>query len=461
MIKRVSVIALLLIMSRGLQAQVHQVEALIRNLPDTKVYLSLYQDGEYVRVDSAGSVNGSFYFALDIHHLQGMYRIEWAGERAGNQGRGMKYIEFIWAGESFSVFADADDPGGTVIFDGSEENRVLGIFRDYELTYEQKMNALYQVLDRYPEEDSFYRAAADHFVQLQVRRDSLITGLEKQYPGLFATKIAMAYRSPVVPADLHGRERVDFLKTHFFEKAPVSNSDLLHAPVYSRRIIEYLMLYRDGQYSFSEQEEAFTDAVDIIMANVAGDRELRSFVVDYLLEGFESFGMEKIQTYIVDTYADETCSTDAVELARERVEGYRKMAEGQLAEDILIRNDKHELVKLSEVDADVVLVLFWATHCEHCMEMMPALHEWYMTDRPENVEIFAVSIDTAATAWQQYSMVTDPPWINTREPMGWEGKSAEDYNIYATPTMFLLDHERKIIARPFTLRELRREIRRL
>jgi len=61
----------------------------------------------------------------------------------------------------------------------------------------------------------------------------------------------------------------------------------------------------------------------------------------------------------------------------------------------------------------------------------------------------------------QYSRVADPPWINTREPMGWEGKSAEDYNIYATPTMFLLDRERRIVARPFTLRELRREIRRL
>ena len=448
-------------MSQGLRAQVHQVEGLIRNLPDTTVYLSFYRDADFTQIDSAGSVNGSFYFALDTLNLPGMYRIEWPGNSTGNQGRGPKHIEFIWAGESFSVFADAEDPNGTVIFDGSEENRVLSLFREYERTYERKMNVLFQVLDRYPDADTFYRAAADHFVQLQVRRDSFITHLEQQFPGLYATKIAMAYRSPMVPAGLHGGERVGFLKTHYFEKAPLADPDMLRAPVYNRRIIEYLMLYRDGQYSFSEQEEAFTDAVDIIMANVAGDRELRSFVVDYLLEGFESFGMEKIQTYIVDTYADETCSTDAVELARERVEGYRKMAEGQQAEDILIRNDEQELVKLSAVDADVVLVIFWATHCEHCMEMMPALHEWYMTDRPDNVEVFAVSIDTVATAWKQYSRLTDPPWINTREPMGWEGKSAEDYNIYATPTMFLLDRERKIIARPFTLRELRREIRRL
>jgi thiol-disulfide isomerase/thioredoxin len=116
---------------------------------------------------------------------------------------------------------------------------------------------------------------------------------------------------------------------------------------------------------------------------------------------------------------------------------------------------------LSEVDADYILVLFWATHCEHCMEMMAGLHEWYVEDRPENIEVFAVSIDTVAADWHQYSRVADPPWINTREPMGWEGKSAEDYNIYATPTMFLLDRERRIVARPFTLRELRREIRRL
>ncbi|MDA3833579.1 MAG: hypothetical protein PF495_09295, partial [Spirochaetales bacterium] len=81
--------------------------------------------------------------------------------------------------------------------------------------------------------------------------------------------------------------------------------------------------------------------------------------------------------------------------------------------------------------------------------------------KPANIEIFSVSIDTVETDWIKYSQVVHPPWINTHEPMGWEGKSAEDYNIYATPTMFLLNRERKIIAKPYTYRELLREVGKL
>ena len=42
---------------------------------------------------------------------------------------------------------------------------------------------------------------------------------------------------------------------------------------------------------------------------------------------------------------------------------------------------------------------------------------------------------------------------------GFMGKPADDYNIYATPTMFLLDREKKIIAKPISMRELEQVLR--
>ncbi len=450
-----------LMMSLQLNAQILQMEVLIQGLPDKMVFLSHYENGGYHLIDSTMAVNGSFYFVKDPVMPDGMYRLDFQRPDPAKKEAGAPYIECIWSDESFTVYADYRDIAGTVSFDGSEENRVLGRFREYENLYERKMNVLYPLIDRYPEKDTFYAGASDHFMSLQAERDSLILGLSADHPGLFATRLIRAYRSPLIPADMQESDRVTFMKEHYFEKALLDDPALLYAPVYNRRIIDYLMLYRGRDYSFTEQEETFTEAVDIIMANVSGDPDLRSFVVEYLLDGFRSFGMEKIQTYIVDTYADETCTTDAVALAEQRVEGYRKMAEGQVAEDIMVRDADRQLQRLSEVDADYTLVLFWATYCEHCMEMMPELQAWYREERPGNLEVFTVSIDTVVADWQRFSEVFDPSWINTHEPMGWEGKSAEDYNIYATPTMFLLDRERRIIARPFTLRELRREIRRL
>lgn len=444
-----------------LSAQGYQLQVLIQGLPDKMVYLSQFNTERYHVIDSIGAVNGSFYFYLEAYQPDGMYRIdlERPGTRQGENGAG--YIEFIWAAESFELYADHDDIAGTVNFSNSEENRVLGVFRDYEGIYEQKMNAMYPLIDRYPTGDPFYREATGHFLKLQQDRDAFIISLTDAHPELYAAKIIDSYRAVTVPPGLNAQERLAFLREHFFERSPIDDPMLLNAPVYNGKIIEYLRLYRGQDLTFSEQEDAFIEAVDMIMANVSGDPALRTFAVEYMLEGFESFGMERIQTYIVDTYVDETCTTDVVELAMERVKGYRTMSEGQTGADILVRNVDNQVLRLSEVDADYTLLVFWATYCEHCREMIPELHAWYKTERPPDVEVFAVSIDTVKSDWVNYIRSVHPPWINGHEPMGWESQSAEDYNIYATPTMFLLDRNRTIIARPFSIRELRRTFRKL
>jgi thiol-disulfide isomerase/thioredoxin len=452
---------LMSLLQMQLQGQGHQVEVMIRDLPDGKVYLSLFEKDEFRLVDSVRSVNGSFYFYKGEFLPPGMYRIDFLRPDRSGSDKEASFIEFVWAGESFMIYADKNNIAGSASFGNSAENRVLGEYREYEELFERKMSLLYPLIDRYPEDDEFYSTTAGQVLKLQKERESFMAGLIDRNRDLFVTKLIDAYRSVIVPPDLRGTQRLEYMKTHYFENAPIDDPELLHAPVYTRKIIEYLMLYRSQDYSFSEQEDVFTEAVDMIMANVSGDPDLRTFVVEYLLEGFQSFGMERVETYIVGTYVDETCTTDAVELAQQRVEGYRKMAEGQIAEDILIRSSDQKMVRLSEVDADYTLVLFWATYCEHCTQMMPDLREWYINERPENIEVFAVSIDTSKTDWELFMEIVELPWINTHEPMGWEGKSAADYNVYATPTMILLDRERRIIARPYTLRELRRILRKM
>lgn len=444
--------------------QGHQLQVLIQGLPDGMVYLSQFNTDSYEVIDSIGAINGSFYFILEPHQPAGMYKIDLQNPyqpKQPDRQDGPGYIEFIWGEESFEIYADYRDIPGTVSFSNSEENRVLGLFREFEVAYERKMNAMYTLIDLYPPGDRFYDQAASHFLQLQEDRDEYIVSLTDKYPGLFATRIIDSYRTVTLQPGLQGDERIAFLREHYFERAPINDPVLLHAPVYTGKIIEYLRLYRGQDYTFSEQEDAFIEAVDMIMANVSGDPDLRSFAVEYMLEGFESFGMEKVQTYIVDTYVDETCATDVVELAVERVKGYRKMAEGQTGADILVRNVDNQVLRLSEVDADYTLLVFWATYCEHCREMIPEIHEWYDTERPQKVEVFAVSIDTVKSDWVRFIRDVHPPWINSHEPMGWEGQSAEDYNIYATPTMFLLDSDLTIVARPFNMRELRRTFRKL
>jgi thiol-disulfide isomerase/thioredoxin len=115
------------------------------------------------------------------------------------------------------------------------------------------------------------------------------------------------------------------------------------------------------------------------------------------------------------------------------------------------------MIALSAIDHQYTLVVFWATTCPHCNKMIPRLKEWYVESREADLEVLAISIDTSRSAWRERSAELDLPWINCNESGGWNGKVAMDYNIYATPTIFLLDRDRKILAKPVTFYEFRKE----
>lgn len=458
---------LLIVSLPGLaSSQGHQVEFLLENLPNRTVYLSGYNQSEYVLLDSIPAVNGIFFFYFPESYADGMYRVDFMNPESRGRHNRPGYIEFVWAHESFQVFADFSSLASTVTFGNSPENDLLGVFREYETEYEKKASDLFASLNESAGEgqaidEQVLKEAADQYETMERDRTRFIEQIVDERSDLYASRLIRAFQRTFVPLDLAGEERIIFLREHMFDASPMDDPALLRAPIYPGKIIEYLMLYRDPSGTFGDQETAFMEAVDVIMANTSGDPELRSFVVEYLLEGFESFGMERVQTYIVDTYVDETCTTDAVELAMERVQGYRKMAEGEIAEDIYIRSADDNMVRLSELDNEYTLVIFWATYCEHCTKLIPKLLEWYHEEKPAGVDVFAVSIDTSRTEWERYISLAEFPWINAIEPMGWEGKSAEDYNVYATPTMFLLDRQRRIMAKPYTLRELKREVKKL
>ncbi len=439
--------------------QIYTVDVIVSNLPDQFIYLVSYQKASYSIIDSILSVNGSFYFTYPSVKHPGTYRI-YFGRPDFNSRDAVErqFIEFLWWQESFTIFADFRDISTSVTFENSAENDLLGEFREYETRFEEKMGALFPLFDRYPEEDDFLKQAGDHFLSLQLDRDDFIVNLTKGNPDLYASVLIKAYRSLILKPDLKGDERMDFLRYHFFDKAPIDQPDLIFSPVYNFKIIEYLSLYKNQSHTYSQQEDAFIEATDIIMANVSGDADVRSFVVEYLLDGFNSFQMERVQTYIADNYVDETCTTDLVELAMQRVEGYRKMEIGAIASDFRLRDINNKEVILSKLKSDYTVVIFWASHCEHCLRMLPKIKEWYLNERPENVEVVAISIDTVKLNWTSVVNQMQLPWINAHEPLGWEGRSSSDYNIYATPTIFILDRKRAILDKPLTYREMKRSI---
>jgi thiol-disulfide isomerase/thioredoxin len=464
----------------GLWGQTYVVRGTIEHAEKGQVYLAAFRNDRFRIIDSMMTQTGSFYFLFDESSDPGLYRVVFS-DRVDGVRSDQRFFEFIFNRENVEVYVASGDRGPIPYFDHTMENQVYRLFQDYELAYEAQVMLTYSQL---PEPQAVFR-----YDSIQVARHQFMDSLTARYPDLYAIRMMNAFRSPLIPGKMSHAERIDTLKTCFFDQASLDDPLLLNAPVYTFKIIDYLSLYKVDTLSTQEQEEQFCLAVDGIMAHVSEEASLRSFVVDFLLSGFEMLDMETVQLYIADYYLDEACESDVAELVRSRMEGYKAMTIGSLAPDFVIRDMLGTNHQLSRLKHAYVLVIFWASTCEHCQEMLPKLHRWYVEDRttgsedrivdpedrtkgsedrivdPEDrttdLEVVAISLDTLESNFERYTEMLDPKWIHAIAPQGWNGKIAADYYIYATPSLFLLDGEQRILARPTSFRQFQRALKKL
>jgi thiol-disulfide isomerase/thioredoxin len=455
-------VAFLLGFLMGLSLAVHGqdwvIQGTIENAEPGQVLLASYYGDRFSVADSMESSSGFFYFMLPEASPPGIYRIIFTDRSQGirNQNR---FVEFIFNRENLDLVISPADRGPVAYFGNSIENQVYSGFMEYELNYEEELMSVYRQL--YPGRGGTDPQLVARYEAIQLEREQYIDSVSSRFPALYAVRIMNAFRAPFIPGFLSHLERVDTLKECFFNQAAIDDPQLLHAPVYPFKLIDYLSLYQVDTLSKEEQEAAFMEAVDRIMVNVSSEGDLRSFVVEFLMAGFEMLDMEQVQVYIADNYLDETCQSDIVDLVLSRMEGYKRMTPGTLAPDFVIRDLEGVNYQLSELGHAYVLLLFWSSTCEGCQKLLPQLKEWYETENSYDLEVVAISMDTTETYFQIMYDRIRPPWITAREPLGWLGKVPSDYFVYATPTMYLLDRNRMILSRPAGLRQLQRALRKL
>jgi len=441
-----------------LHGQSWLIQGTIENAVEGPVLLASYYGDRFSVVDSMDTSSGFFYFILSEESSPGIYRIIFS-DRTGEVRNMNRFVEFIYNRENIEIFVSSTERGPVPYFENSLENLVYSGFMEFELGYEAQLMSVYGQL--YPHRGGREDDAVERYNELQRERVSYMDSITRLYPDLYAVRVMNAFRAPVIPGEISHLQRIDTLKECFFNHAPIDDPTLLHAPVYTFKLVDYLFLYKVDTLTKNQQEEGFIEAVDRIMVNVSREGQLRSFVVEFLLEGFELLDMEQVQMHLAEHYLDETCESDIVELVLSRMEGYKKMSPGQQAPDFVIRDVEGKNYQLSELGHPYVLVLFWSSTCEGCRELLPELHDWYLSENTYDLEVVAISIDTSVLNFEYLYRQMNPRWITAHDPLGWYGKVSSDYQVYATPTLFLLDEERTILSRPSSFRQFLRALKRL
>lgn len=200
-------------------------------------------------------------------------------------------------------------------------------------------------------------------------------------------------------------------------------------------------------------------SIDVMMENLIKDENKLSEVTDYLFDLLERHSLYNASEYLALKVLNEVSCTIDSDLAKQ-LETYRAMKKGNTAPDIAFKGDNFGHAysvanfpkKLSDVKSKYTVVAFAASWCPKCKEEIPEIVKHYPKWKENDVEVVLVSLDENKEDYRKF--VKDLPFISTCDFQKWDGPIAQDYYVFGTPTMFLLDEKRKILLRPNSVKQM-------
>lgn len=445
-------LVLVLLMVPGFVQSQNTIEGTISRFAGEKIFLlSIYGEKTKAIDSTTTDASGHFSFAL-INRLPGMYRVLWAKEGS---------VDLVWNQEDVVFSTTSKNPEDSLQIISSLENKINLSYSKLDRTNQSKLQLLIPVVDYYPVKDAFYASVASELETTQKSQQQYLDSLVKLYPRSFAVRVAKVYQTPFLAAGLNKDERITFLKQHYFDRIDFSDTALLRSMVFVNKAIAYLSIYSNNRMPQKQLEAEFIKAVTLMLSAASVNPVIYKFWLDYLVGGFDKYHFDEVITYIADNFQDPSSCEDQERKSalQKKLDTFKKIAVGKIAPDLIVPDVKGKPVRLSEISSEYTLVLFYATTCGHCVTMVPRLKELYESQQPRRFEVMAVSIDTSRADWTAFIKEQKLKWINVSDLKGFNGKSADDFNIYATPSMFFLDREKKILSKPISLMELEQALR--
>lgn len=408
--------------------------------------------GEKVSAVDSITSNGINRFTLRLSQQNppGIYRLAFDKNR---------WVDFVNDDEEVDIVANASAVIDSINVILSESNRLFYSFQRLNREYKTKSELLQLILARYPKGDAYYQTTQTTVTKLQKEYSDFINTASRARPASFAARYVRSSQLPIVDFNQPLEKQLAFLKTHALDRVDFRDQGLIHSDVFTNKAIEYLTYFRNPQLPKELLEREFMAAVDSILNRAKVNQIVYRHITEYLIDGFKKFGFEQCISYILDNYVikDDLCLDQGSGTSIQRmIDQKKRLPVGAIAPAITLPDSSGSTVTLKDVQTDKTLIVFYSSTCPHCQSMLPLLSQVYPQLKSKGIKILAVSLDDSRDAWLTFLRANSFAWANVYEQGGWSGKAASDYYVYATPTMILVDKERRVASKPMTVDELMR-----
>ncbi len=369
------------------------------------------------------------------------------------------FFEFL-VGEDqhFDIRCDVKNPGATLSFKGSDENqRFLEYQRKWKVLQEEAVSLSSGLRDS----SLSVKEAALRKEKLAAQEKRMKEYLHQTAETNRGTLLGAIARSiippepyvPVLPPGTANRDSVSRLlsyihyKDHFFDNVDLTQPGLIRSPILGGRLEQFF------RQVVIQMPDSIIMEADRLLGKSAVNDDVYQYVTVWIMNRYASseiMGHDAVVVHLADKVylagkAPWATKEYLAELEK-RVGRLRPNLIGQKAPELLMNSFAGHYVSLYDVEADYTIVYFWEPDCGHCKVATPLLRDYYKANRNKGIEVFAVCTQHDREKWEKYIVDHGLSWINGWDP---ERMSRFDYfyNVDSTPLIYILDREKKIIAK--------------
>ncbi len=440
----------------------YQINITLKGFPNKMFYLGYYfGNKQYLRDSTFTDANGKMTFKGKDPLEGGFYLIATAEKSL--------LFDFVVTEQQFSLETDSENLLENMKITGSKENEVF--FNYSKFAAKLGKNAM-ELEGKIKEAEG--QNNAKKVESLRAEYSTLLEDMRKyresimtDHPQVLLTKVFKIMNEvnvPPAPRNDKG-EIIDsnfqyrYYYDHYFDNFDWADERIVRTPVFHKKFEDFMLKLTP------QIPDSIIKSADKVLQMAEAGKENFKYCLFWITNNYETsqyMGMDKIFVHMVDNYyakgkafwVDETLLFKM----KDRADQIRNNILGLKGKNLVMLDTSHVYQSLYNINAKYTVLIFYDATCHKCKEEMPKLMDLYGKLNPavkkeKFIDVYAVSLTADPKQWLSYLQEMKFKWVNVYDPNN-ETNFRKLYDVYSTPVLYLLDKDKKIIAKRLGVEQL-------
>ena len=430
----------------------------VNGVQDSTIYLANYFGSKLFYADTAkADKNGRFVFEGKEKLPRGKYAVVTPGPM---------WFEILIEESEFEITTDTTDWVKFMKIKNSPNNQIYYDYVKFISSKRAEMDGLNTELVEFASDSAKSKSISERILAINKEVSEGQKRVVEDNKHLLVgkmMKVNVPIEVPEAPTDENGNvtdELFQYLyyKEHFFDNCDLSDPAMGRLPDFDRKMDEFFK-----KVVVQTPDSAIHEA-DKLLNKVGTEGEFFKYTCNWLTVFFEKnkiMCMDAGFVHMVEEYymKDLAFWVDSTSLS--------KVTERAMMMKPTICNAKAPYMKLQDstgtksynlydIDADFTIVYIWDPDCGHCKKTNPLLAEFYQNYKDKGIEVYSVGNPFETEKWIQY--LKDNPefakMTNVSDSPERPSSFRTFYDVHTTPKLFILDKDKKIIAKQIEIEQL-------